>query len=116
MRKRRKLDVGRLHLGMVWVCRFLIYERHDLNVAWLAREAPVGDQSLRDYLNYKHPEGWHTESLVVLVLGYLPDQLERLTRRWMRKYRHRESRLHGGEVDWCLHYPWEKPESRLPPR
>jgi hypothetical protein len=106
--RRRRLDTERLHAGIAWVLRGLVCQRHRLNVAWLAREAPVGDQSLRDYLELKHPEGWHTESRVALVLGYFPDELERLTRRWMRKFRHREQRQHAGEKDWRLRYPWEQ--------
>lgn len=113
---RRRLNTERLHAGIAWVLRWLVCQRHGLNVAWLAREAPVGDQSLRDYLDFKHPEGWHTESRVALVLGYFPDELERLTRRWMRKYRHREQRRHAGEKDWRLRFPWEQgPPVEKPP-
>lgn len=112
---RRRLNTERLHAGIAWVLRWLVCQRHGLNVAWLAREAPVGDQSLRDYLDFKHPEGWHTESRVALVLGYFPDELERLTRRWMRKYRHREQGRHAGEKDWRLRYPWEQSPPVEPP-
>lgn len=112
---RRRLNTERLHAGIAWVLRWLVCQRHGLNVAWLAREAPVGDQSLRDYLDFKHPEGWHTESRVALVLGYFPDELERLTRRWMRKYRHREQGRHAGEKGWRLRYPWEQSPPVEPP-
>lgn len=105
--KRRKLNTERLHAGIAWVLRWLVFQRHRLTVAWLARECGVGDQSLRDYLNLEHPEGWHTESRVALMLGFLPEELERLTRRWMRKYRHREQRQHAGERGWQLRFPWE---------
>lgn len=104
--RRRQLNTARLHAGIVWVAGRLIHRYH-LSVAWVAREARIGPQSLRDYLRGDHPNGWHTESQVALVLGRFPDELERLTRRRMRKFRRREQRRHAAEPRWTLHYPWE---------
>jgi hypothetical protein len=100
---------------MAWVLAFLIRVRYDVPVAWVAAMAGVGDQSLRDCLSFLRPDGWHTLSRTALLLGFYPDELERLTRRWMRKYRHREQRLHGMERGWRLLYPWEKTEQKPRP-
>ncbi|MDZ4405853.1 hypothetical protein [Prosthecobacter sp.] len=103
----RRVNVERLHAGIAWLIRHIVFVRLDLNVAELAREAGLSDQSVRDYLDLKHPEGWHTESHLTQALGYVPDELERLTWRWMRLYRRRERRKHAGEDRWTLLYPWE---------
>lgn len=114
LRRRRKLDAERLHRGVVWVLRWLIFKRHDVTVAWVAREAGAKDQSVRDYLAYAHPHGWYIQSLVCPVLGYFPDEVERLARRWMRKFRRREKQDHAAERDWQLCYPWEKKKEKEP--
>jgi len=107
VRRRRKLDVPNVHLGMAWILGWLICKRYELSLAVVAADAHVGEQTLREYLRLLHPDAWTTGSLVALEVGYLPDELEALTRRWMRKFRCRMKRLHLGERDYVLHYPWE---------
>ncbi|MCB1277021.1 hypothetical protein [Prosthecobacter sp.] len=91
---------------MVWVVRCLL-KRHELGPTWVARECGVGRQSLRDYLNGLCLHGRHTVAQVALLLGFFPDELEKLTRRWMRKYRRRQRREHTDDPRWTLRYPWE---------
>jgi hypothetical protein len=69
-----------------------------------------GERSLTIYLDKRELVTLMTlgSAPEALVLGYFPDELERLTRRWMRKFRHREQRQHAGEKDWRLRYPWEQ--------
>jgi hypothetical protein len=107
--KRKRLDVRRLHEGVAWVLAFLILRRFGLLPAGAAQMANVGVQTVREYLRLDHPDAWCTAGLLAVALGFFPDELERLTRRWMRKFRHRESRLHAAEPGWCLRYPWELP-------
>lgn len=106
LRRRRRLDPEHLYQGMVWVVNGLL-ERHQLSPTRLARECGVGPQSVRDYLKGLHLYGRHTVARMALWLGYFPDEVEKLTRRWMRKYRHREKRRHADDPTWRLRYPWE---------
>ena len=86
----------------------LIHKRYEKSVAEMAARAGVGEETLREYLHLEHPEAWMTSSLTGLVLGLYPDDLEELTRRWMRKFRRREKKVHLGEADWKFTYPWEE--------
>ena len=104
----RRLNVRRFHEGIAWVLAQIVTVRYELSVAALAAEAGVGEQTLREYLQLKHPDACTTADSTALAVGYFPDKLARLTRRWMRKYRHRCWRPKGGGGDGGKHYPWEQ--------
>lgn len=109
----KRLNVGKLHAGEVWVVGQLIRKRYEKSVAEIASRAGVGEETLREYLLFKHPEAWTTNNLTALALGLYPDHLEELTRRWMRKFRRREKETRAKEPDWKFAYPWE-PEYKPP--
>lgn len=109
-RRPKRLDVQRLHAGEAWWLRFLIVQRYGLSIEKVAARAGVGEATLRDYLKLRHPEAWGTCARAAEVLGYFPDEWERLVRRWMRRFRSRERRAHAGEPAWTLLYPWERPD------
>ena len=104
----KRLNVGKLHAGEVWVVGQLIRVRYDKSVAEMASRAGVGEETLREYLHFKHLEAWTTNNLTALALGLYPDHLEELTRRWMRKFRRREKETRVNEPDWKFAYPWEE--------
>ena len=76
-------------------------------MAEIASRAGVGEETLREYLLFKHLEAWTTNNLTALALGLYPDHLEELTRRWMRKFRRRERQTRVNEPGWKFAYPWE---------
>lgn len=45
-----------------------LLKRYGLGPTWVARDCRVGQQSLSDYLNGLHLNGWHTAAQVALLL------------------------------------------------
>lgn len=108
LRASQRLNVRRYHEGIAWVLAQIVTRRYKLPVAALAAAAGVGEQTLREYLQIKHPDACTTGDRTALALGYFPDKVARLTRRWMRKYRHRCWRPRSAERDGERLYPWEQ--------
>ena len=104
----RRLNVRRFHEGIAWVLAQIVTRRYKLSVAALAAAAGVGEQTLREYLQLKHPDACTTADSTALAVGYFPDKLARLTRRWMRKYRHRCWRPGADATGGKRRYPWEQ--------
>jgi hypothetical protein len=101
----KRLNVGKLHAGEIRVVGQLIRKRYEKSVVEIASRAGVGEETLREYLLFKHPEAWTTNNLTALALGLYPDDLKELTRRWMRKFRRREKAARVKEAGWKFAYP-----------
>lgn len=103
------VPVELMHRALAWVIQQLRL-RHGADVL-LLDGFPTMDVptvlSFEDCLDLPH--FWTVRSHLCHALHRHPDEVEALTRRWLRKLYHRQEAQHRGEVLWKLHFPWEVP-------
>ena len=91
---------------------YLLTFLHDcsgLDLAALAREARLKNSTLRDYESHKALNSASTPFLLCHALGYPPERLVVLTRRWLRLYIRAQQREHQKPRGWMPKMPWEQP-------
>ena len=74
----------------------------------LAKACGIGPSTLRDYERQERLHTLSTPYKIGLRLGYLPEQVAELTRRWLRKYIRRQRVVCGKGADWWPPFPWEQ--------
>lgn len=95
-----------------WVEGLLLI-RYSQTIPKLADLAHMAVQTVREYIHLKHPGAWFTSGTLGQALGRYPEDMVRLARRWLTKYRHRETALHGHERGWELKFPWDPPPKEI---
>lgn len=90
-----------------WVLtQIRLRQKRDLKA--LAAKTTVGYNTLWELEHHRHLNTALAPYAYAHALGYRPDQISRLTRRWLRKYLCRERRLHGKDRTWMPKMPWKQ--------
>lgn len=82
--------------------------RQRLSVPELARRANIPLSTLREYERFQHLKIASTPHDYAQALGYSPEEIARLSCRWLRRYVVRQQRLHGQNRRWRPRFPWEQ--------
>ena len=105
------VPVELMQRALAWVIRQLRL-RHGSDVLLLDGLPTIDTQTLLSFEEgLDLPCFWTIRSHLCHALHRHPDEVEALTRRWMRKLYHRQEAQHRGEVLWKLSFPWDQPHS-----
>lgn len=90
-----------------WVFKMLRI-RQGREVSQVAKRAHVGERTLRDLERQMHLNTALAPYAYAYALGYYPDQIARLTRRWLQKYLHRVRPRRTINGLWDPRFPWQQ--------
>lgn len=100
------MRVELLRAGMAWVL-WILRLKDGRSVSELARDADIGEETLREYEHGRHPDAWTTACKASYALGRHPDWVEKMTRRWITQLVYKQARANAGRKGWKLRFPWQ---------